>query len=223
LTPSALFVWGGWEGHHPKRCTEMIAPLIEAAGYRVEISDTLDVYLDRDRLHNFDLISQLWTMGTITPERERGLLEAVTAGVGFGGWHGGMCDAFRNSTNYQFMTGGQFVGHPGGMVDYRVNIVDHEDSITAGLPDFDMHTEQYYMHVDPANQTLATTTFSGEHSPWIAGTVMPVVWKKRFGSGRVFYNSLGHHPPDLEVPEACEIIRRGLLWASRANNHAGQA
>jgi type 1 glutamine amidotransferase len=218
-----LFVWGGWEGHHPQRCTEMIAPLIEAAGYRVEISDTLDAYLDRDRMHSYDLISQVWTTSTITLEQQRGLLEAVSAGVGFGGWHGGICDSFRNSPDYQFMTGGQFVGHPGGMIDYRVNIIDHADPITAGLPDFGMHTEQYYMHVDPAIQVLATTTFSGEHSPWIAGTVMPVVWKKRFGAGKVFFSALGHHPPDLEVPEAREIVRRGLLWASRANKPTGPA
>jgi type 1 glutamine amidotransferase len=217
LTKSALFVWGGWEGHQPQRCAEIFAPLIQVAGYKVEISNTLDSYLDRERLLGFDLISQVWTMGTITPEQESGLLDAVKAGVGFGGWHGGMCDAFRNNPNYQFMTGGQWVAHPGGIIDYRVNITDHADPITAGLPDFDMHSEQYYMHVDPANQTLATTTFSGEHSPWNAGTVMPVVWKKRWGAGKVFFSSLGHQAVDFDVPEACEIVRRGLLWASRAN------
>ena len=216
MTKSALFVWGGWEGHQPKQCVEIFAPLVEAAGYRVEISDTLDAYLDRDRLRSFDLISQVWTMGTITPEQERGLLEAVSSGVGFGGWHGGMCDAFRNNPDYQFMTGGQWVAHPGNLIDYTVNIADHTDPITAGLSDFKVHTEQYYLHVDPANQVLATTTFSGEHAPWIAGTVMPVVWKKRWGAGKVFYSSLGHQAVDFDVPEACEIVRRGLLWASRS-------
>jgi len=134
-----------------------------------------------------------------------------------------MCDAFRNNPNYQFMTGGQWVAHPGGIIDYRVNVTDHADPITAGLADFDMHTEQYYLHVDPANQTLATTTFGGEPNPWIAGTVMPVVWKKRWGTGRVFYSSLGHQAIDFDVPEAREIVRRGLLWASRANGRTETA
>ena len=58
-------------------------------------------------------------------------------------------------------------------------------------------------------------TFTGEHADWIAGTVMPVVWKRRFGAGRVFYSSLGHVRKDFDVPEACEIQRRGMLWASR--------
>ncbi len=211
----ALLVWGGWSGHEPKQCVDLFAPLLTAAGYAVDISDTLDVYLDTERLNSYSLISQVWTMDVITPEQEKGLLAAVEAGVGFAGWHGGMADAFRNSTNYQFMVGGQWVAHPGNIIDYTVNIVDHADPVTAGLADFKMHSEQYYMHVDPANQVLATTTFSGEHCAWIDGVVMPVVWKRRYGQGKVFYSSLGHVVADFNVPEAKEISRRGFLWASR--------
>jgi type 1 glutamine amidotransferase len=210
-----LFTWGGWEGHEPRQTTEVFVPLIEAAGYRAQVADTLDVYLDRQRLQTFDLIVQCWTMGAITPQQEKGLLEAVASGVGFGGWHGGTADSFRANPDYQFMVGGQWVAHPGDIVDYRVNITDHADPITAGLQDFDMHSEQYYLHVDPSNQVLATTTFSGDTFPWIEGSVMPVVWKRRWGAGRVFYCSLGHVASDFEVPEAREIVRRGLLWASR--------
>jgi uncharacterized protein len=212
---SALMVWGGWEGHEPEKCVQIFAPLLRAQGYDVEISDTLDAYLNTESLRSLDLIVQVWTMGTITKEQEAGLLEAVKGGVGFAGWHGGQADSFRNNTEYQFMVGGQWVAHPGNIIDYRVNIVDHEDEITAGLEDFDMHTEQYYMHVDPSNEVLATTTFGGEHAAWIEGTVMPVVWKRRYGNGRVFHCSLGHHAVDFDVPEAREIVRRGLLWAGR--------
>jgi type 1 glutamine amidotransferase len=127
----------------------------------------------------------------------------------------GMADSFRNNTDYQFMVGGQWVAHPGGIIPYTVNIVDHDDLITTGLDDFQMHSEQYYMHVDPSNEVLATTTFSGDYGvPWIAGTVMPVVWKRHGCAGRVFYCSLGHVARDFDVPEAREIVRRGMLWAS---------
>jgi len=212
---SALFVWGGWEGHEPKQCVDIVAPLIEKAGYEVEISDTLDVYLDADKMKSLDLAVQVWTMGTITAEQEKGLLEAVASGVGFGGWHGGAGDSFRANTEYQFMVGGQWVAHPGGIVDYEVNITNHEDPITAGIPDFRMHSEQYYMHVDPSNEVLATTTFRSRDVPWIDGCVMPAVWKRVWGEGKVFYTSLGHVAADFDVPEAVEIVRRGLLWASR--------
>ena len=212
---SALFVWGGWEGHEPQKCTEIFAPWLQEQGYTVEISDTLDSYLDTAKLQSLDLIVQVWTMDTITAEQEKGLLEAVKSGVGFAGWHGGMADSFRNSVDYQFMVGGQWVAHPGNIIDYEVNIINHEDAITAGLSDFKMHSEQYYMHVDPSNKVLATTTFSGEHVPWIEGNVIPVVWKRMWGAGRVFYSSLGHVAADFNVPEAREIMNRGLLWASR--------
>jgi type 1 glutamine amidotransferase len=214
MTKKALMVWGGWEGHEPKTCVEIFAPLLAAAGMAVEISDTLDVYLDEDKMQSLDLIVPIFTMSTITKEQEKGLLTAIKNGVNVGGWHGGTADAFRNNVEYQFMVGGQWVAHPGNIIDYRVNVTNHEDPITKGISVFDMHSEQYYMHVDPSNEVLATTTFSGEHAFWVEGTVMPVVWKRMYGNGRVFYSSLGHVAADFNVPEAKEIQRRGLLWAA---------
>jgi hypothetical protein len=210
----ALIVWGGWEGHEPKQCAEIFAPWLQSQGYEVIVSHTLDTYTDKDLMQSLNLIVPIWTMGTIAPEQEAGLLDAVRSGVGIAGWHGGMGDSFRNNTEYQFMVGGQWVAHPGGIIEYEVNIIKPDDPIVAGLSDFKMHSEQYYMHVDPSNEVLATTTFSGEYCEWIAGTVMPVVWKRRYGKGRVFYSSLGHVAKDFEVPEALEIMKRGMLWAS---------
>jgi len=210
----ALMVWGGWLGHEPQQCTEIFAPYLESQGYDVTVSDTLDSYLNKELMMSLDLIVPVWTMGTITNEQEKGLLDAVMSGIGIAGWHGGMGDSFRNNVNYQFMVGGQWVAHPGGVIDYEVNITKHDDPIVAGLDDFAMHSEQYYMHVDPSNETLATTTFTGDHAYWIDGTVMPVVWKRTYGKARVFYTSLGHVAKDFDVPEALEIVKRGLLWAS---------
>lgn len=211
----ALIVWGGWEGHEPKQCVDIFVPILESEGFEVTVSDSLDSYLDADKMAQLSLVVPVWTMGTITNEQENGLLEAIQSGVGVAGWHGCMGDSFRNNVNYQFMVGGQWVAHPGDIIDYTVNITNHDDPITAGLNDFDMHSEQYYMHVDPSNEVLATTTFSGEHASWIDGAVIPVVWKRMWGNGRVFYSSLGHVASDFDVPEAREIQRRGMLWAAR--------
>jgi type 1 glutamine amidotransferase len=211
----ALMVWGGWDGHEPKQCVDIFAPYLEANGFEVRISDSLDVYLEKDYLASLSLIVPVWTMGTITDEQERGLLETVRSGVGIAGWHGGMGDSFRNNVDYQFMVGGQWVVHPGGVIDYEVNITNHEDPITKGLSDFKMHSEQYYVHVDPSNEVLATTTFNGDVYPWIDGAAIPVVWKRRYGDARVFYASVGHVAADFGVPEAKTIVQRGLLWAAR--------
>jgi type 1 glutamine amidotransferase len=215
MVKSALMVWGGWPGHEPKQCVDIFAPWLESQGYTVEVSDTLDAYLDTEKLSKLSLIIPVWTQGIITREQEKGLLDAVKGGIGVAGWHGGMGDAFRDNVEYQFMVGGQWVAHPGGVIDYTVNVVDHEDPVTAGLSDFSMHSEQYYMHVDPHVKVLATTTFTGEHAPWIQGATVPVAWKKMYGKGRVFYTSLGHVAADFDIPEAKTIVQRGMLWASR--------
>jgi len=212
---SALVVWGGWDGHEPKQCTEIFVPFLREQGFEVEVSDTLDSYLNTEKMSSLSLIVPVWTMGQITRDQEQGLLSAVKSGVGVAGWHGGMGDSFRNNTEYQFMVGGQWVAHPGGVIDYRVNIIRHDDPITAGLNDFAMQSEQYYMHVDPSNEVLATTTFDARHCEWIDGVVMPVVWKRRYGQGRVFFSSLGHVAKDYTVPEALTIMQRGMLWAAR--------
>ncbi len=219
----ALFVWGGWEGHEPKQCVDIFAPWLREQGFDVEISNSLDSYLDAAKLKSLDLIVQSVTQAAITPEQEKGLLDAVMGGIGIAGWHGGLADSFRSSVNYEYMIGGQWVAHPGGVIDYEVNIADPMDPITAGLTDFKMHSEQYYMQVDPNNKVLATTRFSGQYDRWIKGVVMPVVWKKPFGKGRVFYTSLGHVASDFDVPQVREIVKRGILWAARAIKEKGPA
>lgn len=208
-----LYVWGGWMGHEPDKCRDIFVPWMKSEGANVIVSDTLKAYIENDLKKDFDLIIQSWTMGQIEADQEKALLEAVKSGVGLTGWHGGLGDSFRNNTEYQFMVGGQWVAHPGGVIDYRVNIVDHKDPVTKGLTDFDMHSEQYYVQVDPNVKVLATTTFSDKNASWIGGNVIPVVWKKAYGKGRVFYSSLGHVAADFSVPQALEIQKRGIRWA----------
>lgn len=212
----ALFVYGGWEGHEPAKCRDLWVPWLESKGFAVLASDSLAPYADPALMKTVDLIVQVWTQGEIPKDQLAGLLAAVKDGAGLAGWHGGLADAFRKETDYQFMVGGQWVAHPGGIVDYEVKIVDHDDEVTRGVRDFRVQSEQYYMHVDPNNKVLATTTFSAAHAPWIAGATMPVVWKRVHGRGRVFYTSVGHRLADFAVPEVLEIARRGILWASES-------
>ena len=211
----ALVVYGGWDGHSPKATSELIAGDLRAADFDVTISDTLDALLDAEKLKTYDLLVPNWTMGQITGDQEKALVSAVAAGAGLGGFHGGMGDAFRSATSFQFVVGGQFVAHPDNMKDYVVRISKASDPIVAGLKDFTVHSEQYYMHVDPSNEVLATTTFQTKDAPWVNGTVMPVVWKRKYGAGRVFYQSIGHGLKEFEVPEVREITKRGLIWAAR--------
>ena len=210
----ALIVWGGWDGHEPERCARIVAAMLEEVGFAVGIESTTEAFADPG-IRELSLIVPIVTMSTIEKEELDNLCAAIAGGVGLGGFHGGMGDAFRREPAYQFMCGGQWVAHPGNVIDYRVAITRPDDPIVAGIGDFDYRSEQYYMHVDPSNEVLATTTFTGRHRSWIEGVVMPVVWKRRYGLGRVFYSSLGHVAAEFEVPQMATILRRGLVWAAR--------
>ena len=211
----ALIFRGGWEGHEPVQTSDLVAGELRKRGMEVEIFDQQECLLQPELETKYDLILPVWTMGTLIPEGSAALRKAVLHGVRLAGWHGGMCDAFRQDTEYQFMTGGQWVAHPGNVIDFRVEITGH-DPIVDGIGDFDMHSEQYYMQVDPGNEVLAVTRFNGAVCPWIDGTVMPVVWKRRYGKGKVFYSSLGHVAEDFRrSPQSLEIMVRGALWAAR--------
>ena len=212
---NVLLVYGGWKGHKPEEIKNLFLPWFKEQGFDVTVSSSLDIYADKAKMKTYDLVFQTWTMGKLTKEEEQGLTEAVKNGTGIAGCHGGLGDSFRENTNYLFMIGGQFVAHPGGKIIYTVNIVNHQDPITKGLSDFYVTSEQYYMLVDPALEVLATTTFSGEHAPCIKDVKMPVVWKKKFGKGKVFYSSIGHSISDFDIPEVMEIMKRGILWAIR--------
>ncbi len=220
----ALIVTGGWKGHEPYKAGQIFNEFLISAGYDTNISTNLDVYLNIEELKSMNLIVPVWTMGEISKNQEKNLLQAVASGVGIAGWHGCMGDSFRQSTDYQFMIGGQWVAHPGGIINYDVKITNTTDQITKGISNFSISTEQYYMHIDPSNEVLATTQFKGDQiisdiapykCEWISGNVMPVVWKRKWGQGNVFYNSIGHKLSDFDVPEVLELIKRGMLWASK--------
>jgi uncharacterized protein len=217
MSKQALVVWGGWDGHTPKQSVDRFVPFLEANGFTVTVSNDLASYTDAALMASQDLIVQCVTMSKISGEQAKGLIQTVRDGCGLAGWHGGLCDSFREHTEYQFMTGGQWVAHPGNCFAYDVHIANPHDPVTAGLSDFRMpKTEQYYLHVDPGNTVLATTRFTGEHAEETREVVMPVVWKKRWGKGRVFYNALGHTFADFDVAECRTITERGLLWAARS-------
>ena len=209
-----LIVYGGWKGHQPEIFANKIAAWLKDKGAKVNLSESTKIYTNHGVMRQVDLIIQHITMSEMSESESHALQEAVKGGVGLAGCHGGLGDAFRNNTEYQYMIGGQFVKHPGGQVDYTVNITAPENPLVIDIKDFTLHSEQYYMHVDPAITILATTLFTGKHDAWIEGIEIPVVWTKPYGKGRVFYSSLGHNKEDFDIPQVWEIITRGITWAA---------
>jgi len=220
----ALIVWGGWFGHEPEQVGEIFRKVLVEEGFEVEVSDTLESFSDREKLMNLSLIVPLWTMGEIDGGYVKNVCDAVESGVGIAGCHGGMCDSFRNSTNWQFLTGAQWVEHPGNDgVEYVVNIKKNSSSpIVSGIDDFTVKSEQYYIHYDPVVDILATTRFPLVDGPHASNGVVdvPVVFTKLWGKGRVFYNSLGHVANVFDVPQALQLMRNGFVWAAKKEDDA---
>lgn len=221
MAKRALIVWGGWDGHQPEAVAGLFQEILEAENFDVQVSDTLDAFADEANVRSMDLLVPIWTMGSITAEQRDPVVRAVTEdGIGIAGCHGGMCDSFRNDTEWQFMTGSQWVAHPGNDgVRYWVHFDrSNPHEISAGLPDFEVVSEQYYLHVDPLVNTLAYTHFplAGVDGPHVQNPGrMPQVYTKMHGKGRVFYNALGHQRSVLEADVPRELMRRGFLWAAR--------
>lgn len=226
MARKALITWGGWLGHEPEQVAALFKGILEADGMQVELVDSLDCFSDRAHLDGLDLIVPVWTMSKIEKDWVANVSEAVAHGTGLAGCHGGMCDAFREQPLWQFMTGANWVSHPGGDgVDYRVRMTSTTSSLTEGIGDFDVKSEQYYLHVDPAVEVLAVTelpVFNWYHTP--NGKVdMPVAWTKRWGLGRVYYNALGHHADVIDHGAPLEMLKRGLIWASHGREAAKAA
>lgn len=220
MAQRALFLYGGWPGHRPYDVAEWA--IAEMGGLGLKVDTINDPYRLEQDLTGYDLIVIGWTQAhtteNLTTRQEDSLLHAVENGTGVAGWHG-MAASFRASLRYNHLIGGNCVSHPGGEgveVPYTVEITDTDHPVTAGVSNFDVASEQYYMHVDPTNHVLAETVFSGEHLPWIDGYRMPVAWTKTWGEGRVFYCSVGHYPKDLEGPDATRLVRQGIAWAARS-------
>ena len=228
---SALVLRGGWLGHHPIEATDRFIPYLRAQGFEVQVVDDPEVYTDAGVMSDLDLIMQCYTMGTASDAAVAGLRAAVAAGTGFAGWHGGIADSFRNTSDYLHLVGGQFACHPArephertgdaesdNFNHYRINIApgsaDHP--IVSGLDDFDLYTEQYWVLSDDYLDVLATTTQRVRPGdPWHREVVSPAIWTRAWGEGRVFVTTAGHSLDVLDHPSVRTVIERGLLWASR--------
>lgn len=219
MNADVLIVHGGWEGHQPREVAGFFRTLLTDEGFAVAVSDSLDSFNDEAALKKLKLIVPVWTMGKISDQQLKGVCSAVQSGVGMAGCHGGMCDGFRDAPDWHFMTGGQWVAHPGNDgVRYPVHITRPNHPITEGIIDFEIVSEQYYLHVDPAVMVLATTRFPVADGPHVAnGPVdMPVIWTKFYGTGRIYYNAVGHRAALLATEPTQTLLRRGCLWAAGA-------
>lgn len=210
----AIIVWGGWQGHEPEACAAIVGEMLRQDGFAVEITGDLGIFASQ-AVAQADLLVPIITGETIEQKHAEALVEAVRGGLGLAGHHGSLATTFKESGPFRYVSGVTWVAHPGDIIDFRVNVVRPHDPVMEGIPDFDWRSEQYYLHYDPSVEILATTTCSGEYDPAVRSVTMPVVFKRHFGAGRIFYSALGHVAAEFDHPHMPLILRRGLAWAAR--------
>ena len=210
----AIIVWGGWQGHEPEQCADIVGDLLREDGFAVEVTGDLGIF-GSPLLAQADLLVPVITGESLEKAHADALLDAVRGGLGLGGHHGSLATSFKESWPFRYVSGVTWVAHPGNIIDFRVAVTRQDDSVMEGIPDFDYRSEQYYLHYDPTVEILATTTFTGAYDSAARNVVMPVVFKRHFGAGRVFYSALGHVAAEFDHPYMPLILRRGLAWAVR--------
>lgn len=229
MRKKALIVRGGWEGHDPLGATNLFIPALEAASFELDIEDTPEIYADASVMAGYDLVVQCLTLGSATVDEVDGLRQAVAEGTGLAGWHGGIIDSFRASSDYLQLLGAQFAAHPHASADHgRLDVEPYRDytvrvtpagmahPITREMSDFDVFTEQYWVLTDGLNEVLADSLLvPGPNDEWQESVTMPVAWTRKWGSGRIFATSLGHTVETLNEPSVRSLIERGMMWAAR--------
>ena len=102
--------------------------------------------------------------------------------------------------------GGHFITHP-RYRQYQVSITTVEHPITKGIDEYMTTDEQYILNYE---KDKVTVLGNGLYK----GVLMPALWVKPHGKGRVFYNSGGHDPKATAQPMFKKLLVRGCLWAA---------
>lgn len=235
---SALIVRGGWDGHMPVETTDFFLPFLQEHDFSIRVEESPEIYADAETMAGVDLIVQVVTMSTIRPEALAGLIAAVRAGTGLVGWHGGIADSYRDSADYLQLVGGQFAHHASALPpdhatgeqsdnyqEYTIELTElgRTHPVTAGIEDFSLTTEQYWVLSDEYNQVLATTTQAKrDFDAWNRPVTFPAVWTRQWGEGRIVVSTAGHRLEIVQHPAVRAIIEQGLLWAARGAEPRGK-
>ena len=168
------------------------------------VNNDLDAFLP-EKIKPYKLVVFYWTLGELTAEQKQGILGHISQGNGFVTFHSG-ADSFRGDRDWHDFVGGHFVTHP-RYRQYQVSITTEKHPISQGIDEFMTTDEQYILDYEKDKMTvLGNGLYQGQ--------LMPALWVKPHGKGRVFYNSGGHDSKATAQPMFQKLLVRGCLWAA---------
>jgi type 1 glutamine amidotransferase len=153
--------------------------------------------------------------GQFPTAQQEALAASVAAGKGLVGVHGANIlgwegdDVDPADRPYFDLLGNRYLSHGPGHHEGRHTIeIVGEHPITEGLEDFELFDEYYeFEFADDDVQILAQRHRAD-------GEVIPVLYVRTIGAGRVVYLALGHDMRSWGEPPVRTLVRRSLAWAA---------
>ena len=169
--------------------------------------------LSASNLANYDVLFFALTSGDLafTADQKAAILAFVSRGGGFLGAHSAT-DTLYNWPEYGDLIGAYFREHPWTQ-PAAVIVENTTHPTTSGLGDRFTIEEEFYAFRDnprPRVQVLlrldtASVGSSGDY---------PLAWAKSYGSGRVYYNALGHFPATWNDSRFQQQLTAAIRWAA---------
>jgi uncharacterized protein len=144
---------------------------------------------------------------------KRALVAFVRGGGGLIGVHSAT-DTFHHWAAFKEVIGAEFSHHPRPSTQ-RVIVTDHFTLATRALPaSFRIDEEFYVFTHDPRPHVHVLA----ELDTGRGGPDRPLVWCRRLGRGRVYYDALGHFSATWHNPHQLTLMSGGITWAASLAN-----
>ena len=170
--------------------------------------------LTADRLASVDIVMFAMTSGELPFDslQKAALLEFVNRGGGFMGFHSAT-DTLYEWPEYGRLVGAYFKEHPWTQ-EATVVVEDRTDPSTVGLgASFRLFEEFYAFRENP--RPRVHVLLSLDTASVGASGDFPLAWSQTIGSGRSYYNALGHFPSTWNDLRFQNQVLGAIRWTGK--------
>lgn len=215
--PRAMVIVNGDDIHHDLITASLVFQQIGTeAGFATRRAAGTGRFIEpRPETAGSDVFLFYTSGGQFSTEQQEALARLVEGGKGMVsihcsnimGWEGGgIAPADRPLFE---LLGNRYLSHGPGHHEGRqaIEIVaDHP--VTAGVTDFELFDEYYEFELSDSKVTVLAQRHRAD------GVVIPVMYAREVGVGRVIYLALGHDMRAWGEPPFRQLVRQALTWAA---------
>ena len=190
---------------------EVLPILGSSNGFTVTATEDLNLF-SSSNLGDFDVVMFANTSGELAfnGDQRSAFLAFVNGGKGFVGTHSAT-DTLREWPDYGRLVGGYVVDHPWTQQG-RVIVEDRAHPASAPLDAFTLEEEFYVFGENPRGRVQVLLRLD----PVSVGATgdYPLAWAQTIGSGRAYYNALGHFPSTWRDSRFQSQLIAAIRWAA---------